>query len=287
MKRSSLVGKFLLLLTLLGALIYGAPTFPQLSGRVVDTAKLLNTEQIISLEQKLKEHEEATSNQVVVVTLTTLQGYEIEEYGYQLGRHWGIGQKGKDNGLLLIVAPNERKVRIEVGYGLEGIITDKMAHDIIQEQILPAFKRGDYASGIMQATQTIISLLNGESVFEGSGDSQSQDESFFGLAIVIFFFIYPLINAFVSKMSKKSKLYWSGGIGFVVGIIMFILTATLMIGVMAGIMAFMHSYLFNSTSSSSWSSWNSSGGYSGGSSFGGGFSGGGGSFGGGGASGSW
>ena len=87
-------------------------------------------------------------NQIVVVTLESLQGLPIEDYGYQLGRHWGIGQKGKDNGALLIVAPEEREVRIEVGYGPEGELTDAQSRTIIETRILPRFRRGDFAAGI-------------------------------------------------------------------------------------------------------------------------------------------
>lgn len=287
MKRSSLVGKFLLLLTLFSALLYGAPTFPELSGRVVDEANLLSQAQIISLQSELERDEQATTNQIVVVTLNSLQGYEIEEYGYQLGRHWGIGQKGKDNGLLLIVAPNERKVRIEVGYGLEGIITDKIAYDIIQEVILPAFKRGDFAEGIIQGVDAIIKVLYGDS-FDGmsrASDGEKEADSSFGIAMFLFFVIYPFLSAFVAKLSERARLYWSLAVGLVVGITVFVITALFVMALFIGIMAFLHAYLINSKGGSS--SWNSSGGYSGSSGGFSSFSGGGGSFGGGGASGSW
>ncbi len=98
----------------------GRPQFPELTGRVVDNAGLLDPTEEQALADKLATEEQQSSNQVVVVTVPDLQGYPIEEYGYQLGREWGIGQEGKDNGVLLIVAPNERRLRIEVGYGLEG-----------------------------------------------------------------------------------------------------------------------------------------------------------------------
>jgi uncharacterized protein len=113
------------------------------------------------LTRLLAEHESQTTNQVVVVTLESLQGYEIEDFGYQLGRHWGIGQEGKDNGVLLVVAPTERKVRIEVGYGLEGTLTDALSHEIIETRILPAFKKGDYAAGIGRGTEDILDVLAG------------------------------------------------------------------------------------------------------------------------------
>src|SRR3546814_5105751 len=100
-----------------------------------------------------------SGRQVVVATLADLQGYDIADYGYRLGRTWGIGQKGEDNGALLIVAPGERKVRIEVGYGLEGILTDAMSSIIIQRAIIPHFKQDDYPGGIAAGVNEIGKLL--------------------------------------------------------------------------------------------------------------------------------
>src|SRR3546814_11267487 len=109
----------------------------------------------------LASHEQATSNQLVVVTLPSLQGTAIDDFGYQLGRHWGIGQQGRDNGALLIVAPSERAVRIEVGYGLEGDLPDATAHAIIANEILPAFRQGDYPGGIAAGVDAIILAIAG------------------------------------------------------------------------------------------------------------------------------
>src|SRR5690606_9503078 len=107
------------------------------------------------LTTRLEALERDTTDQLVVVTVPDLQGREIEDYGYQLGRAWGIGQAENDNGVLLIVAPIERKVRIEVGYGLEGVLTDALSALIIQNQILPAFRDGDYALGVAQGVAAI------------------------------------------------------------------------------------------------------------------------------------
>ena len=127
----------------------GEPTFPPLTGRVVDAANLLDpADEEAPLTGDLKALEQKSSDQVVVVTLPSLQGYAIEDYGYQLGRHWGIGTKQLSNGMLLIVAPNERKVRIEVGRGLEPILTDALSKIIIENAILPRFRAGDFAGGI-------------------------------------------------------------------------------------------------------------------------------------------
>jgi uncharacterized protein len=137
-----------------------APTFPPLNGqRVVDDAHVLPAATIADLTGKLAALEQKNGDQVVVVTLPSLQGYEIEDYGYQLGRAWGIGQKGKDNGVIFIVAPNEHKVRIEVGYGLEPVMTDALSSIILQEQVLPKFRSGDVEGGVVAGTDAIISQL--------------------------------------------------------------------------------------------------------------------------------
>lgn len=136
------------------------PSFPALTGRVVDEAHLLDATSIAQLSQMLAAHEQASGGeQVVVVTLPDLQGMSIEDYGYQLGRHWGIGQRGKDNGALLIVAPQARKLRIEVGYGLEERLTDAQSSVIINSIITPAFRRGEFSQGIVQGTAAIIQVL--------------------------------------------------------------------------------------------------------------------------------
>ncbi|HVT56276.1 MAG TPA: TPM domain-containing protein, partial [Xanthobacteraceae bacterium] len=152
---------------LFGALLLLAPAahaqdydFPQLTGRVVDEANILDAATEIDIDTKLEKLEKKTSTQFVVVTLTSLRGRTIEEYGYRLGRHWGIGQKGTNNGVLLVVAPNERKVRIEVGYGLEGTLTDAITSVIIQNTILPRFRANDYQGGIRAGADAILEVLS-------------------------------------------------------------------------------------------------------------------------------
>jgi uncharacterized protein len=140
----------------------GALIFPVLSGRVVDDAGLLPAPDREALTRSLADLEAKTTDQLVVVTLKTLQGRPIEDFGYQLGRAWGIGQKGKDSGALLIVAAAERKVRIEVGYGLEGTLTDAATKIIIEDTILPRFKTGDFPGGIKAGAAAIAQLLVGD-----------------------------------------------------------------------------------------------------------------------------
>src|SRR5580698_2309503 len=136
-----------------------APTFPALTGRVVDNANVLSDATKSDLTQKLAALEAKTSRQLVVVTLPSLQGYDIADYGYQLGRAWGIGQAKLNNGALLIVAPSEHKVRVEVGYGLEPVLTDAFSSVILQTQVLPRFKAGDMEGGVVAGADAIISQL--------------------------------------------------------------------------------------------------------------------------------
>jgi uncharacterized protein len=225
------------------------PKFPALTGRVVDDAGVLDASTQSQLTDMLAAHESATGEQVVVVTLDSLQGFPIEDYGYQLGRYWGIGQKGKNTGALLIVVPKEHKVRIEVGYGLEGQLTDATSRTIIENDILPSFKRGDFNAGVMAGTSSILKALGGTGDLQpNSNDSgtstAASDDSGSAWPVILFVAIWLIVIILRRRMgpayAPRSYGYYGGG-GFP----------------------------------------------SGGGSDGGGFSGGGGSFGGGGASGSW
>jgi uncharacterized membrane protein YgcG len=135
---------------------------PALTGRVVDDARLLDAATAARLGDMLATHEKATGQQIVVVTVPSLHGEAIEEFGYQLGRRWGIGQKGKDNGALLIVARDDRKVRIEVGYGLEGQLTDAISSAIVNQIIIPAFRQGNFNKGIVDGATAMIKVLGGD-----------------------------------------------------------------------------------------------------------------------------
>ena len=154
-----------------------ALTFPALSGRVVDEGQMLTPATREQLTQSLQAHEKATGEQVVVVTVPDLQGMPIEDYGYQLGRAWGIGQKDKNNGAMLIVARDDRKLRIEVGYGLEDRLTDAQASVIINQIITPAFKTGDYNQGISDGVGAILQVLGGTALAEPAYASSQADGS--------------------------------------------------------------------------------------------------------------
>jgi uncharacterized protein len=245
-------------------------TFPSLTGRVVDEAGLLDAAKRAEIEAKLAALEAKTTDQLVVVTVRSLQGRTIEEYGYRLGRSWGIGQKDKNNGVLLIVAPNERKVRIEVGYGLEGTLPDATASLIVQNSILPRFKANDYPGGIARGVDDIIKALSGEGgEWKPPVEPKKNTTTLFGL--------FALVAPFL----------FSGP-----GLILLIVLMHFLFVLLVKILVWLHlapkptgrssRYWPNSSGGSGWSSgssWSGSGG--------GGFSGGGGSFGGGGSSGSW
>jgi uncharacterized protein len=136
-----------------------AQDFPRLTGRVVDLANIIPPAEEAALTAKLQALQRQTSRQLVVATVPDLGGYEIEDYGYRLGRSWGIGQKESDNGAILLVAPNQRRVRVEVGLGLEPILTDAFSNRVVEETIIPRFKAGDFPGGITAGTDALITQL--------------------------------------------------------------------------------------------------------------------------------
>ncbi|MBV9512375.1 MAG: TPM domain-containing protein [Caulobacteraceae bacterium] len=181
-----------------------APTFPPLTGRVVDDAAVLSPQTKADLTAELAALQQKNGDQLIVVTLPSLQGYEIEDYGYQLGRAWGIGQKGKDNGALFIVAPSEHKVRIEVGYGLEPVLTDALSSVILQTAVLPKFRAGDVDGGVKAGTDAIVQQLGldpqAAQANVQAAEQQAQTEPAapharvpLGLIILVVVFILPIL----------------------------------------------------------------------------------------------
>ena len=258
---------FTLLCLLIAAPAYAALTFPPLTGRVVDDAHVLSPQVQADLTAKLAALEAKNGDQVVVVTLPSLQGDEIEDYGYQLGRAWGIGQKGKNTGAVFIVAPNEKKVRIEVGYGLEPVLTDAVSSVILTGQVLPRFRQGDIPGGVVAGTDAIVDQLGldpqaAAAAAQQAAAAQAQQQaepqprhhevlgSIFSFLIFVF-----VISAFFRGGRRGGGLGWALPLMFMGG-------------------------GFGSRD-------DEGGGGFGGGGGGGGFSGGGGSFGGGGASGGW
>jgi len=170
------------------------PKFPQLSGRVVDEAALLSAPAKERITGWLLEFERASKRQVVVVTVKDLQGYPIEDFGYRLGRAWGIGEKGRNTGAILLVAPKEREVRIEVGYGLEGELTDAVSRAIIEQNILPAFKQGNYEQGIINGTAAILKVLGWKGDAPGVIITQESQEDLSPLSLLILIILFVIFR---------------------------------------------------------------------------------------------
>lgn len=261
-RRSGIALQLALAIVLLAGLLAPARaelTFPALSGRVVDAAGILDSATRAALDAKLAAQETGTSDQLVVATVSSLEGTSVEDYANRLFRHWKIGQAEKDNGVLLLVAPNERKVRIEVGYGLEGVLPDAVASTIISTTILPAFRSGDFVGGISRGVDAILEILNldpaeAEARARAAQEPALSFDDWLHLIIVV-----VMIGFWLFVIYRQVRRRGMRGLG-------------------RGLAA---------SSAGGWE-WNRrSGGGGGWSSGGGGFSGGGGSSGGGGASGSW
>ena len=163
-----------LLIALLSPASACAADVPYLTGRVVDHAQILSPDARTRLAAVLKAHEEATSNQIVVLTVQTIQPEGIEEYAADVFNNWKLGQKGHNNGVLVVVVPQDRKMRIEVGYGLEPILTDAMAGAIIRDVMTPAFKRADYDAGVQDGVAAIIARLEGKSIATAAPEAARQ-----------------------------------------------------------------------------------------------------------------
>lgn len=199
---------FIVILFLAGTLTGLGIEVPILTGRVNDNAHVLSGNHVTMLSDILREHENLTTNQVVVLTVASLEGSNIEDYAFRVFNEWALGQKGRDNGILILVAPNDRKMRIEVGYGLEPVLPDLTASRIIQNVMAPRFREGDFNSGIFEGTKAVIQTLEGKNLmddpaFEDQFGSESQ--SFFnddqsGLTIteriLIGFFVFGIIGLF-------------------------------------------------------------------------------------------
>lgn len=249
--------------------------FPTLSGRVVDNARLLSATARETVTQQLASLERQTGDQIVVATLPTLSGYDIEAYSNNLFRHWALGQKQMNNGVLLVVAPNERQVRIEVGYGLEGVLTDALSAVVINTFILPNFRDGKFENGITEGVAAIEDILTGSKAdfdarikayqqieHEKLKQQKKQDTLNNTVAFILFFIfiVLPILASIFGTKVGPRRYRWLG----IVFVLWFLGSGKGGYGGGLG------------------------GGFGGGSGgFGGGFSGGGGSSGGGGASGRW
>ena len=197
------------------------PTFPALTGRVVDQAQILSPAAEAKLGQRLAAHETATGQQIVVATVSSLQGQSIEDFGYKLGRAWGIGEKGKNTGAIILVAPNEHEVRIEVGYGLEGTLTDALSRRIIERDILPEFRAGRMESGVFRGTLGVLAALGSGTAPEPRADSAAPNrdtDAFSPFVLVVVFLVFLYLSrrrrGFLPGIFLGGPTIWrSGGSG--------------------------------------------------------------------------
>ena len=290
------------------ALLAGAPArtqslvaVPPLVSPVTDLTGTLTPDQVAALEAKLRAFEEAKGSQVAVLVLRTTAPEAIEQYAIRVAEAWKLGREGIDDGAILLVALDDRKLRIEVGYGLEGALPDATANRIIDEAIVPAFRRGDYYGGIATGVDRILRVIEGEPLPEPEIDSPSQGIP--GLfQLLPFLFVFVLVGGalFRRLFGRLGGAFASGGL---VGFLTWLLVGILGLAIAAGLFAFVIALLGGfggggrGPGGNGWYSrrhgrgWGYPGGFgggwSGGGGFGGGWSGGGGGFGGGGASGSW
>lgn len=265
---------------LAAALLLGKPV-----GYVNDFAEIISEASEAELEADLEAFTASTSNELAVVTLKSLEGDTIENTAVALFEQWGIGQKDKDNGVLLLIAPNDRELRIEVGYGLEPVLTDSRSGNIIRDVITPKFKANDYDAGISDGAHAIIAVLGGDTAVFDQPTTSPVNRIDFLPGVVIILFIYAA--AFLGR----SKRIWPGGaIGFVLGLVLFSIIGAIIVGIFGLVLDFLFSKNYQTLKKKGLpTSWKSSwGGFSGGKSSGGGFGGfSGGSSGGGGSSGRW
>ena len=245
---------------------------------VLDEAGVFSEAVLVELESELSAFDQETSIQVVVVTLSDLQGYPIEEVSLKIGRDWGVGQEEFDNGVVFLIAPNERETRIEVGRGLEGAIPDATAWLILDEAVIPHFANSDYGTGALEGTYYILNLAKDENFDLSALESNESAFAEFIGSFGIFF------GWFLFSFMSQSKSWWAGGIfGGIIALIFFPSIPYLIAGVLIGLLLdfIASTLLYKQLGSGCFFGSGSSGGSSGG------FSGGGGGFGGGGASGRW
>jgi uncharacterized protein len=270
---------------------------PPLTGRVVDQTGTLSASDIASLSQTLQDFEAKKGSQIAVLIVPTTEPETIEQYSIRVADAWKVGRKKVDDGAILLVATNDHKLRIEVGYGLEGALTDVTSKRIIDEFIVPKFKSGDFAGGIWAGVDRIIKVIDGEPL---PPPKPQQDYGMEGNLDELFnpFLIFGVFIAGAVLRGLFGRLFGSIATGGVAGVLVWMLVGSVFASAIVGFIAFMFTLIGESIASSgggrggNWSGGGyggafPGGGWSGGSRDSGGFSGGGGGFGGGGASGSW
>jgi len=261
----------ILLVLLLTGTVHAEVDLPQLSRRVTDLTSTLNVEQIQLLESRLAALEAQNGAQLAVLIVPTTQPEGIEQFGIRVAEAWRLGRKGVDDGALLLIARDDHALRIEVGYGLEGVLNDATAHRIIDELIVPRFKRGEFSQGIEAGLSAMIQVVSGEPLPPVARVGQ-QFESLMLPALVIAVALGGLLRALIGRLPAALL------VGSVLGGVAWLMLAYAAVALLVGLVAFVLVLLGGGTGRSL-----ATGGFAGG----GGFGGGGGGFGGGGASGRW
>jgi uncharacterized protein len=284
-------------LALLLALAFAAladVAVPPLTGRVVDKTATLSSSEIASLDRSLKDFEARKGSQVAVLIVPTTQPETIEQFSIRVADAWKIGRRRVDDGAILVVAKDDRKLRIEVGYGLEGALTDVTAKRIIDEVITPKFRAGDFAGGVSDGVDRILRVIDGEPLPAPAQRKQSSPGLLSDLDPFNPFLIVAVVVVGGLMRGLFGRLLGSLATGGLVAALFWLIAASLALSAISGLIAFFVTLFADAMTSSrgvgpgGWVGGSSGGGFSSGSSdSGGGFSGGGGSFGGGGASGSW
>jgi uncharacterized protein len=273
-----------------GSLAQSVLPVPALSGHVIDQTATLTPDQLQALEGKLADFEKAKGSQLVVLMVATTQPEDIASYANRVGNTWKIGRKGVGDGLLLIVAKSDRKLRIEVAKTLEGAIPDLMASQVIDEAITPRFKKGDFAGGVDAGVDQLMALISGEKLPEpAAGQGGKEGGSDWSGALIFLLFSIPIAASWArSLFGRKFGALLTGG---VTGVVVWLVVGSLLLGGLAAlagaVLALFVGAIPITPGRGGWTSggWTSGGSGGGG---GGGFSsGGGGDFGGGGSSGSW
>ncbi|WP_315724960.1 MULTISPECIES: YgcG family protein [unclassified Bradyrhizobium] len=294
--RSAVKALLATLLVCLATIVWADVAVPQLTGRVVDQTGTLSASDVAGLTQKLKDLETRKGSQVAVLIVPTTQPETIEQFSIRVAEAWKIGRRKVDDGALLVIAKNDRKLRIEVGYGLEGSLTDVTARRIIDEVITPKFRSGDFAGGIDAGIDRIIGVINGETLPVPQPQASHGDidmDSITSFAPVALFGALVIGGILRTLLGRLLGSLATGG---AMGAIAWVMVGSAGLAALSAIAGFVIAFIADSFASMAgpgsgrrggWSSGSSSGGWSSGSSSSGGFSGGGGSFGGGGASGSW
>jgi uncharacterized protein len=270
----------------------GLQAIPALSARVTDLTGTLTAQQQAALDQKLAAFESAKGSQLAVLIVPTTHPEEIEQYSIRVVEQWKLGRHKVDDGALLIIAKDDHRMRIEVGYGLEGVLTDAMSNRIIDETLAPAFRQGNFYGGIDAALGQMMKLIQGEPLPPPPPDWQRGRHGSSNLLVLLFFAV--VIGSAVLR-SIFGRTVGSALTGGLAGLFVWLAMHILYVAGLAAIAAFVFAMVAGVARGSGWSSYPRSGGWGGfggglGGGFGsggGGFSGGGGGFGGGGASGSW